>query len=88
MIRTKRWNDAVESEDGFRLLICRYRPCGLRKADETWAAWCPNLGPSRGLHADFYGKHGPPLTWPEYRRPYLAEMKMQSTQISEFAGGS
>jgi uncharacterized protein YeaO (DUF488 family) len=83
VIRTKRWNDPAEAADGFRLLICRYRPRGVRKADETWDKWCPALGPSRVLHADFYGKHGPPLKWPEFRRRYLAEMRNQAESIAE-----
>jgi len=85
MIKTKRWNDPAEPDDGFRLLVCRYRPRGLPKADETWDAWCAALGPSRALHADYYGKHGPPLAWDEYRRRYLDEMKSQGDKIEELA---
>jgi uncharacterized protein YeaO (DUF488 family) len=65
--------------DSHRLLVCRYRPRGVRK--ETWDAWWPQLGPSRELHADYYGKHGPPVGWTEYRRRYLAEMKEQRERI-------
>ena len=74
-IKTKRWNDPVEPDDGHRLLICRYRPRALPKKDETWDHWYPALGPSKQLHADFYGKTGDPITWEEYRRRYLEEMK-------------
>jgi uncharacterized protein YeaO (DUF488 family) len=81
-IRTKRWNDAVGPDDGHRLLVCRYRPRGVRKEDETWDAWSPQLGPSRELHAAFYGKRGPPIGWPEYRKRYLAEMKAQQELIA------
>jgi uncharacterized protein YeaO (DUF488 family) len=84
-IKTKRWNDPREPDDGFRLLICRYRPRGVRKEDETWDAWYPDLGPSRELHADFYGKKGPPIQWPEYRRRYLQEMQNQQSRIAELA---
>lgn len=84
-IKTKRWNDPGERDDGFRLLICRYRPRGVRKEDETWHSWCPELGPSRKLHADFYGKHGPPITWTEYRKEYLKEMQEQRELIEELA---
>jgi uncharacterized protein YeaO (DUF488 family) len=84
-IKTKRWNDPIDADDGFRLLICRYRPRGVRKADETWHSWCQDLGPSRKLHADFYGKHGPPITWSEYRRFYLKEMRDQRELIEELA---
>jgi len=79
-IKTKRWNDPPEPDDGYRLLVCRYRPRALRKENETWDKWCKDLGPSRALHADFYGKHGPPITWEEYRARYLEEMKGQEQQ--------
>jgi uncharacterized protein YeaO (DUF488 family) len=84
-IRTKRWNDPREPGDGFRLLICRYRPRALPKKDETWDKWNKDLGPSRDLHADFYGKHGEPITWGEYRRRYLKEMHDQEEAITELA---
>src|SRR6185436_10951728 len=56
-----------------------------RKHDETWSAWHPELGPSRALHADYYGKGGPPIGWPEYRRRYLKEIEGQSELIGELA---
>ncbi len=84
-LRTKRWNDPVEKDDGFRLLVCRYRPRGVRKEDETWDAWWPHLGPSRELHAAFWGKHAPPIGWAEYRRRYLAEMREQREAIASLA---
>ena len=85
LIRTKRWNDPKKRGDGYRLLICRYRPRGVKKTDETWDAWCSELGPSRKLHADFYGKNGPPIGWDEYRRRYLEEMEAQKELIAELA---
>jgi uncharacterized protein YeaO (DUF488 family) len=84
-IRTRRWCDPKKKGDGLRLLICRYRPRGVRKEDETWDAWAPDLGPSRQLHADFYGKHGPPITWEQYRVRYLQEMEQQVEYIAELA---
>jgi uncharacterized protein YeaO (DUF488 family) len=65
--------------------VCRYRPRALPKAEETWDEWWPEVGPSRALHADFYGKHGPPISWPEYRARYLTEMKSQKARIAELA---
>jgi uncharacterized protein YeaO (DUF488 family) len=84
-LKTKRWNDPVEADDGFRLLICRYRPRGVRKEDETWDAWFPDLGPTRELHADFYGKNGQPISMAEYRQRYLKEMEAQRESIEELA---
>jgi uncharacterized protein YeaO (DUF488 family) len=73
-LKTKRWNDPQEADDGFRVLICRYRPRALPKKDETWDKWYSALGPSKALHADFYGKHGEPIGWEQYRQRYLQEM--------------
>jgi uncharacterized protein YeaO (DUF488 family) len=84
-IKAKRWNDPKKRGDGYRLLICRYRPRGVRKEDETWDARCPDLGPSPELHADFYGKHGEPIGWTAYRERYLKEMEAQQEIIDELA---
>src|SRR5262245_57274573 len=93
MIKTKTWNEPAEPGDGFRLLVCRYRPRALPKKDETWDLWWPHLGPSRELHAAYYGKRGQiPLGWEEYRRRYLDEMKAQEESIEllaeKVAGGT
>jgi uncharacterized protein YeaO (DUF488 family) len=85
VIKTKRWNDPPEPDDGFRLLVCRYRPRALPKAAETWDAWSPDLGPSRELHAAWYGKRGTPPTWEEFARGYEAEMAGQAARIDELA---
>jgi uncharacterized protein YeaO (DUF488 family) len=83
MIKTKRWDDPREADDGFRLLICRYRPRALPKKKETWDLWWSQMGPSKELHAAFYGKHGQtPINWEEYRRRYLAEMEGEQQQES------
>jgi len=85
-IKTKRWDDPKNADDGFRLLVCRYRPRGLPKSDETWDAWNPNLGPSKELHAAVYGKKGRlSITWDVYRRRYLTEMRGQTAAIEELA---
>jgi uncharacterized protein YeaO (DUF488 family) len=73
-LRSKRWNDAIDAEDGFRLLICRLRPRGVSKQKQTWNDWWPDLGPSRSLLDDFHGKHGPAIGWETYAARYLEEM--------------
>jgi uncharacterized protein YeaO (DUF488 family) len=74
-LKTKRWNDPIDEDDGLRVLVCRYRPRGVRKEDETWDIWAPDLGPSRGLHAAYYGKSAAPIAWEVYERRYLDEVK-------------
>jgi uncharacterized protein YeaO (DUF488 family) len=72
-IRTRRWNDPVQPGDGTRILVCRYRPRGVKKSDETWDEWVPDLGPSRELHHQVYSPEG--LPWDEYRVRYHQEMR-------------
>src|SRR3954462_829587 len=84
-IRTKRWDDPTDPEDGFRLLVCRYRPRGVAKSAETWDAWEPKLGPSADLHAAAYGKRGAKLSWESYRKLYLAEMRDRGDLIDQLA---
>ena len=69
-VRTKRWNDPVDADDGTRILVCRYRPRALPKKDETWSEWQKELGPSAELHAAVYGKDGAPLPWAQFTKRY------------------
>jgi uncharacterized protein YeaO (DUF488 family) len=87
-IKTKRWDEKREADDGFRVLICRFRPRALKKADETWHAWVRDLGPSPELHAAIYGKSKDtagrptkvkPLDWSVYAAKYLAEIAASET---------
>lgn len=82
-IQTKRWDDPREHGDGWRILICRYRPRGLAKSDETWDEWLPDLGPSKSLHAAAYGKGRDAIPWPQYRAAYLKEMLSQKSLIQD-----
>jgi uncharacterized protein YeaO (DUF488 family) len=85
VIKTKRWNDPPEPADGYRVLVCRFRPRGVSKARETWDAWLPQLGPSAELHAAVYGKTGEPISWDEYARRYVQEVASQAFWIRGFA---
>jgi uncharacterized protein YeaO (DUF488 family) len=85
VIKTKRWDDPIDADDGTRILVCRYRPRGVAKEHETWAEWLPNLGPSKALHAAAYGKGGTNATWETYRRSYLREMTGQMESIKGLA---
>jgi uncharacterized protein YeaO (DUF488 family) len=85
VIRTRRFCDPALPDDGFRLLVTRYRPRGVKKEDESWDAWDPALGPSKELHAAVYGKSGEPISWDEYHRRYLAEMEGQDFRLQALA---
>lgn len=84
-IKTKRWNDPVELDDDFRLLVTRYRPRGVRKDEETWREWRPALAPSRELHRAWYPREGERIPWSEFTQRYLDEMKEQRKRLAELA---
>jgi uncharacterized protein YeaO (DUF488 family) len=79
-LKTKRWDDPEEPDDGRRILICRYRPRGLKKELENWHAWYPELGPSPALHSAAYAKNGISISWEIYTRRYQIEMKNPAAQ--------
>lgn len=80
-IRSRRWNDAHKPDDGMRILVCRYRPRAVPKDAETWQVWCPDLGPSKELHAALYGKTSGTIPWDEFRQKYIEEMKSEAQNI-------
>ena len=85
-VRTKRWNDPVEPEDGTRILVCRYRPRGVKREDETWHEWMQELAPSVALHAAAYGKEAPTIPFDEYETRYLSEMSRHDHLIAALGG--
>ena len=84
-LKTKRWNDPAEPDDGYRLLITRYRPRGVAKEAETWDEWQPKLGPSTKLHAAVYADTHSPVAWPVYRKSYLGEQRANAELIDALA---
>ena len=71
-LRTKSLSDPSSPEDGYRLLISRYR-CGRK----NWDGWDPRLGPSASLLARTRQrqKTHPATCWDEYRQQFLTEMR-------------
>jgi uncharacterized protein YeaO (DUF488 family) len=84
-IKTRRWNDPPGPDEGFKLLVTRYRPRGVAKADETWDAWEPRLGPSKELHREVYTDASSPIPWPQYRRQYITEQRANKKLIDDLA---
>ncbi len=68
-ILTKRVYERPDPADGFRLLVMRRWPRGIRKGAVD--AWEKDLGPSPDLLGRWRaGK----LSWEEYRQEYVAQM--------------
>ncbi len=79
-IRTKRVYDPPAEGDGFRVLVDRLWPRGLRKEAARVDLWLRELGPSDALRKWF--QHDP-QRWPEFRRRYFAELADKQSLIAQ-----
>jgi uncharacterized protein YeaO (DUF488 family) len=69
-VRTKRIYEPKEPTDGTRLLVMRLWPRGIRKSHVD--GWLKELGAELPLIRAWKGGR---LSWPEFRRRYLAGLK-------------
>ncbi|MHB6674974.1 DUF488 domain-containing protein [Klebsiella pneumoniae] len=69
MIQCKRVYDPQESSDGYRVLVDRLWPRGIKKEALACDEWCKELTPSAELRKAFHGEaidspHSPPRLGP------------------------
>lgn len=74
MIRCKRVYDAPDSEDGYRVLVDRLWPRGVKKTDLHYDEWAKDLTPSRELRTEL---HNETIDFSEFTRRYRAELACQ-----------
>ncbi|GIK37389.1 MAG: hypothetical protein BroJett011_12220 [Chloroflexota bacterium] len=72
MIKLKRAYDPPDKEDGFRVLVDRIWPRGVKKEDLALDLWLKEIAPSSSLRKWF--DHDP-QRWPEFCQRYEAELK-------------
>ncbi|HEY8375429.1 MAG TPA: DUF488 domain-containing protein [Nannocystis sp.] len=71
MFRIKRTYDPPAREDGYRYLVERLWPRGIKKDDLALDAWLKDIAPSTELRK-WYAHQVE--RWPEFRRRYRAEL--------------
>ncbi len=72
MIRCKRVYETASTEDGYRVLVDRLWPRGIKKTDLHYDEWAKSLAPSAQLRKAF---HGDTINFNEFSRCYLQELK-------------
>lgn len=72
VINIKRIYEAPLKTDGFRILVDRLWPRGIKKEEAPFDEWAKDLAPSTALRT-WYGHD--PLNWPEFQKRYRAELK-------------
>jgi uncharacterized protein YeaO (DUF488 family) len=71
-IKIKRVYEPMAAADGFRILVDRLWPRGLKKEDAHINAWLKEIAPSGELRKWFNHEE---LKWDRFREKYLAELK-------------
>ncbi|WP_404358046.1 DUF488 family protein [Cytobacillus firmus] len=74
----KRIYDPYDEEDGYRVLIDRLWPRGIKKEDARLSAWEKEAAPSHELRKAF--NHKPEL-FEDFREKYLEELRTQDDKI-------
>src|SRR5258708_6064942 len=77
MIKVKRAYEPADKSDGYRVLIDRLWPRGIRKANLPLDEWAKDLAPSSELRKSF--GHDP-AKWKEFRARYQLELRSQATR--------
>lgn len=81
-IAVKRVYEPAAKSDGYRVLVDRVWPRGLKKEDAALDAWAKELAPSTALRKWF--AHDP-ARWSEFQRRYHDELKAQKAALKELA---
>lgn len=79
-IRIKRIYDPIAENDGFRVLVDRLWPRGVKKADARLDLWAKDLAPSPELRKWFAHEQS---KFPVFQRRYRAELDANQAAIRE-----
>lgn len=71
MLQTKRAYEPESKKDGYRVLIDRLWPRGIKKSAFVMDAWAKDLAPSTALRRDF--GHDP-KRWSDFQTRYRREL--------------
>lgn len=84
MVTMKRAREKAARSDGYRVLVDRLWPRGVRKKDLPLDAWVKEIAPSSELRKWF---HHDPTRWREFQRRYKQELKRREAaeRLAELA---
>ena len=79
-VHTKRVYDAPAEIDGYRVLVDRIWPRGLRKDEAQIDLWLKDIAPSTSLRQWFNHE---PSKWREFKTRYFRELKLYEDQVDQ-----
>ena len=80
MVRIKRVYEKAEAKDGWRVLVDRLWPRGMKKEAAKIDLWMKDVAPSDALRKSF---HYDAIKWPDFVKKYQAELKKKTEWIAE-----
>jgi uncharacterized protein YeaO (DUF488 family) len=80
MIRIKRVYEKSVKDDGWRVLVDRLWPRGMKKEDAKIDLWMKEIAPSDELRKSF---HHDALKWPDFQKMYLKQLKKKANLMDE-----
>lgn len=78
IIKIKRAYESPSRSDGFRILIDRMWPRGIKKENAHIDLWLKEVAPSTALRQWF--KHDP-KKWPEFQKRYFVELVKEKDRL-------
>lgn len=78
MIRVKRVYDEPSAEDGYRILVDRLWPRGLKKREARIDLWMRDIAPSDKLRR-WFGHN--PARWEEFKKRYFEELRGKEASL-------
>ena len=80
MLRIKRVYEKPVKEDGWRVLVDRLWPRGMKKEAAKIDVWMKEVAPSDALRK-WFGHD--PKKWPEFQKKYRAELEKKKELVKE-----
>jgi len=80
VIRVKRVYETPKKEDGYRVLVDRLWPRGMKKEAAKIDLWMKDVAPSDALRKSF---HHDAMMWPIFEKKYRAELKNKKDSLAE-----
>jgi uncharacterized protein YeaO (DUF488 family) len=80
MIRVKRVYERFDEADGYRVLVDRLWPRGVKKEEARLERWMRDIAPSDALRREF--RHEPEK-WAEFKRRYFKELDDNQGPVEE-----
>jgi len=80
MVRIKRVYEEAVKQDGYRVLVDRLWPRGMKKEAAKIDLWMKDVAPSDALRKSF---HHDAMKWPDFEKKYQAELKKKTDWLAE-----